>query len=84
MMDIESDPIPLFEAADSDTLKEHFDMTPALVGAFALSPDEEPEISLSLFKTTMLLKNQNKDFFIIRLVFEVKLEIIYNVGVSFL
>jgi hypothetical protein len=52
-------------------------MTPALVGAFAFYPDEEPEISLSLFKTTILLKNQNKEFFIIKLVFEIKLEVLY-------
>lgn len=59
-MDIEQEAIPLFQPANNDTLKHHFEMAPALVGAFAYSPEEEPEISLSLFKTSILLKNQNK------------------------
>lgn len=59
-MDIDQELIPLFQLIDNDTIKQLFEMTPALVGAFSYTIDDEPEISLSLFKTTILLKNQNK------------------------
>jgi hypothetical protein len=64
-MNIEDPPLPLFQPIDSEAFNNYLGITPTLIGAFAFEVDDEPEVSLSLFKNNLLLKSRAKLFYIL-------------------
>ena len=66
--------LPFFHPIDTKEFGNIMQIGLDLVGGFALdSKQEEPDVSLSLFGKTLILKNSQKLFFKLELDFDIKL-----------